>query len=142
MLYIKIIKWAKPAPTASRYRLEGCHLSRFNNIRGETLDQRGDQVPFSQPVFRDFLVQFGVSSGDMVLDLGAGTGRMTGHLMKLVGEGRFSDDSDKIDNSLKFVLGLRSVDMIIIGFENSGQIGDYSQRMNAVLTEMKNASMP
>ena len=42
-----------------------------------------------------------------------------------------------IDHSLKFVLGLGSVDMIIVGFEREDQIDNYTGRMQRALTEMK-----
>jgi aryl-alcohol dehydrogenase-like predicted oxidoreductase len=49
--------------------------------------------------------------------------------MKLIGNGSFRDDSDKIDQSLKFVLGLGTVDMIIVGFEKPEQIDNYVGRI-------------
>ena len=42
--------------------------------------------------------------------------------MKVFGNGSFRDDTQKLDQSLKFVLGLGTVDMIIIGFEQTDQI--------------------
>jgi aryl-alcohol dehydrogenase-like predicted oxidoreductase len=56
--------------------------------------------------------------------------------MKLVGNGQFRDDSEKIDQSLRFVLGLGSVDMIIVGFETEAQIDNYLQRMERALKEI------
>jgi aryl-alcohol dehydrogenase-like predicted oxidoreductase len=53
--------------------------------------------------------------------------------MKLIGNGKFRNDSDKIDESLRFVLGLGTVDMIIVGFELPEQIDDYLARMRRVL---------
>ncbi len=53
--------------------------------------------------------------------------------MKLIGNGNFRDDSDKIDASLKYVLGLGTVDMIIVGFEKPEQIDNYLGRMKKVL---------
>lgn len=54
--------------------------------------------------------------------------------MKLIGNGKFRNDPEKINASLKFVLGLGAVDMIIIGFEKPEQIDDYINRMkNKVL---------
>jgi predicted aldo/keto reductase-like oxidoreductase len=50
--------------------------------------------------------------------------------MKLIGNGSFKNDPDKIDNSLKYVLGLGTVDMIIIGFEEPSQIDDYIKRID------------
>lgn len=56
--------------------------------------------------------------------------------MKLVGDGKFRDDSEKINNSLKFVLGLGSVDMMIVGFETTAQIDNYLSRMEKTLAEI------
>jgi len=53
--------------------------------------------------------------------------------MKLVGNGSFSNDSEKVDQSLRYVLGLGTVDMIIIGFEKPEQIDDYVLRMEKAL---------
>jgi len=53
--------------------------------------------------------------------------------MKLIGNGNFRDDSEKIDNTLKYVLGLGTVDMIIIGFELPEQIDNYAARMSSAL---------
>jgi len=49
--------------------------------------------------------------------------------MKIIGGGNFRNDSEKIDQSLKFVLGLGTVDMIIIGFEKPEQIDNYTERI-------------
>jgi aryl-alcohol dehydrogenase-like predicted oxidoreductase len=56
--------------------------------------------------------------------------------MKLVGNGKLRNDSKKIDNSLRFVLGLGSVDMMIVGFEEIEQIDNYLVRMETALGEM------
>jgi len=53
--------------------------------------------------------------------------------MKLVGNGKLRDDSEKIDHSLRFVLGLGSVDMMIVGFENEDQIDNYMERTSRAL---------
>jgi hypothetical protein len=53
--------------------------------------------------------------------------------MKLIGAGRYSSDSEKIDNSIKFVLGLGSVDMMIIGFQKVEEVDDYIARVEKVL---------
>lgn len=55
--------------------------------------------------------------------------------MKLIGNGRFRDDSEKIDQSLKFVLGLGTVDMFIVGFEKPDQIDNYTSRIKKALKE-------
>ncbi len=56
--------------------------------------------------------------------------------MKLVGDGKLRDESEKIDQSLKFVLGLGSVDMMIVGFETEAQIDNYLDRMEETLKEL------
>jgi aryl-alcohol dehydrogenase-like predicted oxidoreductase len=53
--------------------------------------------------------------------------------MKLIGNGNFRNDSEKIDQSLNYVLGLGSVDMIIVGFEKPEQIDNYIERVNSSL---------
>jgi hypothetical protein len=52
--------------------------------------------------------------------------------MKLIGNGNFKNDSEKIDASLKYVLGLGTVDMIIVGFEVPEQIDNYIERVRKV----------
>ncbi len=52
--------------------------------------------------------------------------------MKIVGGGKFNNDPAKIDESLKYVLKLGTVDMLIIGFEKQGQIDDYIARMRKI----------
>ena len=56
--------------------------------------------------------------------------------MKLVGNGKLRDESEKIDHSLRFVLGLGSVDMMIVGFEEEAQIDNYIERTGRALGEM------
>jgi aryl-alcohol dehydrogenase-like predicted oxidoreductase len=53
--------------------------------------------------------------------------------MKLIGNGQFRNDSEKIDSSLRFVLGLGTVDMIIVGFELPDQIDNYIERISSAL---------
>jgi len=56
--------------------------------------------------------------------------------MKLIGDGKLRNDSKKIDNALRFVLGLGSVDMMIVGFEEKAQIDNYVDRMKDALKEI------
>ncbi len=56
--------------------------------------------------------------------------------MKLVGNGKLKDESEKIDHSLRFVLGLGSVDMMIVGFESESQVDNYMDRTEAALKEI------
>jgi len=53
--------------------------------------------------------------------------------MKVFGNGTFKNDSVKLDQSLKYVLGLGTVDMIIIGFEQTEQVDDCMERMKKAL---------
>lgn len=48
--------------------------------------------------------------------------------MKVIGNGEYSKDSEKIDNTLRFILGLGTVDMMIVGFENTAQMDNYLER--------------
>lgn len=57
--------------------------------------------------------------------------------MKLIGNGNFRNDSDKINQSLKYVLGLGTVDMIIAGFEKPEQIDNYISRVESALRTLK-----
>ena len=52
--------------------------------------------------------------------------------MKLIGNGKFRNDSEKIDASLKYVMDLKTVDMIIVGFELPDQIDNYIARIKRV----------
>ena len=53
--------------------------------------------------------------------------------MKLIGAGKLSEDTDKIDNSLRFVLGLGSVNMMVVGFKNADQIDNYLGRVEKAI---------
>jgi aryl-alcohol dehydrogenase-like predicted oxidoreductase len=53
--------------------------------------------------------------------------------MKLIGNGNFRNDSEKIDASLKYVLGLGTIDLITVGFENPEQIDNYLSRIKNAL---------
>jgi aryl-alcohol dehydrogenase-like predicted oxidoreductase len=57
--------------------------------------------------------------------------------MKLIGNGKFKNESDKIDESLRYVLGLGTVDMIIVGFELPEQIDNYAGRLEKALKAKK-----
>lgn len=57
--------------------------------------------------------------------------------MKLVGNGKYRDQNKKIDDAIRFVLGLESVDMVIIGFESIEQINDYLVRTENALETLQ-----
>ncbi len=56
--------------------------------------------------------------------------------MKLVGNGVLRNESKKIDQSLRFVLGLGSVDMMVVGFETEAQIDNYLERTGRALKKI------
>ncbi|UCG28521.1 MAG: aldo/keto reductase [Bacteroidales bacterium] len=53
--------------------------------------------------------------------------------MKLIGNGNFRNDPEKIDKSIRYVLNLGSVDTLIIGFEKPEQVDDYTRRVEETL---------
>ena len=53
--------------------------------------------------------------------------------MKLIGNGSYRDDSEKINQALKYVLDLGTVDMIIVGFEQPAHVDNYVARMQKTL---------
>jgi ubiquinone/menaquinone biosynthesis C-methylase UbiE len=56
------------------------HRDYFNSLASEW-----DAMVEDLPVLRDYLLRFGVSRGERVLDVGAGTGRLTRYLIELTG---------------------------------------------------------
>ena len=57
--------------------------------------------------------------------------------MKLIGNGNFRNDPEKIEKSLHYVLKSQSVDMMIVGFEEKWQIDNYAQRVENALKTIK-----
>lgn len=57
--------------------------------------------------------------------------------MKLIGNGNFRNDPDKIEKSLEYVLNSKAVDMLIIGFEEQWQIDNYATRVESALKKMQ-----
>lgn len=53
--------------------------------------------------------------------------------IKLIGEGRYSNDPEKRNQSIKYVLGLESVDTLVVGFERPEEIDDYASMVKKVL---------
>jgi ubiquinone/menaquinone biosynthesis C-methylase UbiE len=56
------------------------HRDYFNGLASEW-----DTMVEDLPVLRDYLIRFGVSQGECILDVGAGTGRLTKYLLDLTG---------------------------------------------------------
>jgi len=56
--------------------------------------------------------------------------------MKILGEGRINTP-DRIDNSLRYVLGLGTVDAFVIGFESTDQVDDLCRRTERALADLR-----
>lgn len=52
--------------------------------------------------------------------------------MKIVGEGKLSNQPEKLDQSIRFVLNLGAVDILNIGCESLEQIDDFAERVRKV----------
>lgn len=57
--------------------------------------------------------------------------------MKLIGNGNFRNDPEKIEKSLHYVLKSNAVDMMIVGFEEQWQIDNYAERVENALKTIK-----
>jgi aryl-alcohol dehydrogenase-like predicted oxidoreductase len=55
--------------------------------------------------------------------------------MKLIGEGRYREDPAKRDEAIRYVLGLGTVDTMIVGFEKPEEIDDFATRVESALEE-------
>jgi len=53
--------------------------------------------------------------------------------MKLIGNGAFKNEPEKINNSIKYVMGLGAVDTLAVGFEQPGEIDNFAKRLEHVL---------
>ena len=53
--------------------------------------------------------------------------------MKLIGDGAFKNQPEKIDNSIKYVMGLGAVDTLVVGFEQPGEIDNFAKRLENAL---------
>ena len=51
---------------------------------------------------------------------------------KLIGEGIFRDSDEKRDESVRYVLGLGSVDAMVVGFEKIEEVDDFAARVRKV----------
>ena len=52
--------------------------------------------------------------------------------MKIIGAGKFADSDEKRDRSIGFVLNLRCVDAMVVGFEKADLIDDFAARVRKV----------
>ncbi len=53
--------------------------------------------------------------------------------MKLVGEGRYGDDDEKLQKAVDYVVGLDCVDAMVVGFEKPAEIDDMKLRIQKAL---------
>jgi len=52
--------------------------------------------------------------------------------MKIVGEGKFRNDMEKLNNSIQFVLNLGCVDVMTVGFEKIEELDDFAERVRQI----------
>ena len=52
--------------------------------------------------------------------------------MKIIGEGRLRNDDERRDESVRYVLGLGSVDILNVGFEKLEEVDDFATRVRKV----------
>ena len=71
------------------------HRDYFNQLAPEWNDRMPDD-----PEFQEYLIDFGICPGDSVLDIGAGTGRMTKYLKAVVGKNGLVVAEDIAENML------------------------------------------
>ena len=57
--------------------------------------------------------------------------------MKILGEGSINTP-DRIDASLRYVLGLGTVNAFVVGFESTAQVDDLLARTNSAIAHIKN----
>ncbi len=55
--------------------------------------------------------------------------------MKIIGEGQFKDDTQKIDDSVQFAVDSGAVDCMIVGFEQTWQVDDIIARVKKALVK-------
>ena len=55
--------------------------------------------------------------------------------MKLLGEGKYRDLPEKKDASIRFVLDTGAVDVMIVGFEKTEEVDDFTDRVQRILHE-------
>ena len=59
--------------------------------------------------------------------------------MKLIGNGNFRNDPEKIEKSIHYVLKSNAVDMMIVGFEEKQQIDNFAGRVENALKTIRKA---
>jgi aryl-alcohol dehydrogenase-like predicted oxidoreductase len=59
--------------------------------------------------------------------------------MKLIGEGKWRDDPKNRDEAIKFVLGLGTVDTMVVGFVKPTDLEDFQKRVATAMKEAKPA---
>jgi ubiquinone/menaquinone biosynthesis C-methylase UbiE len=71
------------------------HREHFNQLAPEWNTKVGND-----PILKEYMIRFGVSPGDRILDIGAGTGRLTEYITHLVGPRGFIVAADIADQML------------------------------------------
>jgi hypothetical protein len=53
--------------------------------------------------------------------------------MKLIGEGAFRNSDEKRNASVRYVLGLGTVDTMVVGFEKIAEVDDFAARVASAM---------
>ena len=120
----KIIK-AHGASVHSLEAMEACAESDWVDVVHVRINPYGEAMDSSDPADVVPVIEKLHKTGKGVIG------------MKLVGNGKFKNDPEKIETSLKYVLGLGTVDMILVGFELPEQIDNYIGRVRSVVDSRK-----
>ncbi len=103
--------------------LESCVVTPWVDVVHVRINPYGDAMDNPDPAVVTPVIQSLHEAGKGVIG------------MKLIGEGRYRDDPAKRDAAIRFVLGLGTVDTMIVGFESPEEIDDFAGRVSAALAE-------
>ncbi len=123
-LKVKGIIRAHGVSVHSLYALQTCINSPWVDSVHVRLNAYGDKMDSYNPEDTVKMVRQLHEAGKAVI------------AMKLIGEGKYRNDPARIDATLRFVLGLKSVDMLLVGFDRTEQVMDYAERVRTMLKNM------
>ncbi len=123
-LKVKGIIRAHGVSVHSLYALQTCINSPWVDSVHVRLNAYGDKMDSYNPEDTVKIVRQLHEAGKAVI------------AMKLIGEGKYRNDPARIDATLRFVLGLKSVDMLLVGFDRTEQVMDYAERVRTMLKNM------
>lgn len=105
----------------SFYAMLTCLRSPWVDVVHVRLNAYGDKMDTYDPRYVAALVQKLHTAGKGII------------AMKLIGEGKYRNEPTKIEETLRFVLNLKSVDVLLVGFDQKGQVKDFTDRVRAVM---------